>query len=118
MSTQKNSSDRLRGKRIFVHKPGRLGYTTISIPERQLAELLRLAHLDINAVTTCARDVSWNLRRESGESWSATVVDAIFKRLRGQHIPALLAEAEARLAAEQTLAQQAAENNQAWAQTA
>lgn len=122
MNTQKKSKatskDRLNGTRIFVYKDGRDGYTNISVPQAQYDELLRLAHLDKTALTNCARLVSWHGRAVEGQSWSAVVVDGMFKRLRGDHKPWVLQAALDAQAADAELAAQAAANNAAWVDTA
>lgn len=118
MKTQAKTKDRLKGKRIFVHQPGRGGYTTIAVPQAQYDELLRLAHLDKTALTNCARLVSWHARPKDEAPWGAVVVDGMFKRLRGDHKPWVLQAALDAQAADAELAAQAAANNAAWEDTA
>lgn len=85
MGTQKKLKDRLRGTRLFVYRAGHDGYTTISVPEAKYGELLELAHLDEQALRNCARYVSWHGRAVDGQSWSVTVVSAMFAKLRRDH---------------------------------
>lgn len=117
MNPNNKKSEKFCGVRVFVYKKNRKGYTTISIPKHQFDSLLRLAHLDKRALNDCAREASWNLRHTMNTTWSAAIVSSMFTRLRRQHIPALLLEAEASLREDERLAVQAVENNQHWENT-
>lgn len=109
MGTQKKSKDRLKGKRLFVYRAGRDGYTTISASEARYGELLVLAHLDDQALRDCARYVSWHGRAVDGQSWSVTVVSAMFAKLRRDHSAERLAVALEARKNEVELASQTAE---------
>jgi hypothetical protein len=96
----------IRGIRIWCHKPGRLGTTTINVPAKQYAALLALAG-DEKTLTNAAREVSWRYPEATpGVAWSHTVIAHIFKRLR-----ALKAGER-----QQDEARAAAENNAYWSQ--
>ena len=78
------SKDRLKGLRVFVHKPNGKGFTTISIPKAQVQALRQLANLDEQSLTGCAREVSVSARPVDGQPWSAVVVAGMFAQFKAK----------------------------------
>lgn len=103
----------VNGLRLWVHKPTRDGYTTISITEPLLSKLMRLAHNDTKMLARAAREVAWKHGVKPGEVWSeqqvwsAVISNALYNKLRGSYRSQ---DAEAA----RTLKQQADENNSYW----
>ncbi len=104
----------ISGIHIWVYKRGRVGYTTIYIPgplvpgrSSMLEEFEELCEGNRRALTSAAREVSFNLTKPSARSWSASVIRALGQRLRERADPG-------RVTAYKTARAQAKLNNDAW----